>query len=343
MKTPTRATVWLAPAQVDLVREVAEVAGLSIAAAGTDVRGQSGHIAARLDASAIDDLRAALAAAEGGLFLIADPGSFGAGEGEEDVAALLAARSRGVIVATLEPIPATPLALSSRGWTEGLGGQIARPLDAVSFVPAPSRLPPFREGDGLLEAFGPVRTATIEMWSAPVESSLGARLYAAMDLLRRLIGEPETIDAAYAAASQGRGVHALPGETLRGLNGDITANCRFADGRAATLTVSNQTGAWGRAATLLGAAGRVRVRDDLVEWVGPDGQEHDRPARRARRTKGSPAAAAIADGLSRLLGHSHEPPHDHAGALAMCHATILSCRTGQGESPAMFRRLAGVT
>ena len=59
-----------------------------------------------------------------------------------------------------------------------------------------------------------------------------------------LLGEPETIDAAYIAPGHGKGVHALPGESLRGLEGDLTANLRFADGRAAGLAVSNQGARW---------------------------------------------------------------------------------------------------
>ena len=60
-------TVWLAPEQVELVRQVAQEAGLAVVAAGSPARGHSGAIASQLGAGAVDDLRLALAGAAEGL------------------------------------------------------------------------------------------------------------------------------------------------------------------------------------------------------------------------------------------------------------------------------------
>jgi hypothetical protein len=336
-----RAGVWLAPGQLPFVRRVAEAAGLSFVVAGSSTRGQSMHMAAQLDAAAGDDLRAALATAECELFLIADPGTFGAGG--QDASAVGAARARGVRVATIEPIPSTPMELTARGWLEPADG--VRPAEAVTFCGSLSRLTPFRDSSALLDAFGPIRAASVEAWAGVDEASTGARLYAAIELVRRLLGEPESIDAGYVGPSRIPGVHSLPGESLRGLHGDVTAHCRFADGRAATVCVSDCAGRWGHGVTLLGPAGRVRVLDGTVEWVGPDGAEHEVPRYRRGRSGGRPSSSAtddVAEAVVRLLASdASDLPIDHAGVLCMCHAALLSCRTGQPESPATIRRMAG--
>lgn len=335
--SPRRAAVWLSPEQLPLIRQVADAAALSIVVAGTPARGKSGQIAGELGVPAADDLRAALATADCDLFLIADPGDFGAGEDGGDAGAVHAAQARGVRIAALEPIPATPQALV-QSWRGSEGGVSL--ADGVPPCGLLSGLSPFREPAELLDAFGPVRSLSVQAWSRPEEGSLGAQMYSALDLVRRLTGEPETIDAAYVAPQQGSGVHALPGESLRALDGDMTANCRFADGRCATVFVSSHAGRWGHAVTLLGRGGRAMVVDGGVDWVGLDGVVHEGPKR--RRTPMAGSAQVIVDALTRLLDPGTPGgPSEHAGVLAMCHAALLSCRTGQGESPATIRRMAG--
>jgi hypothetical protein len=328
-----RADVWLSPEQASLVREIAEVAGVRIGRAGSPSRGKSGGVAADLGASAADDLRAALAAADGDVFLIADPGDFGTGQEEGEAEAIAAARARGVRIISLEPIPATPVELA-HAWNAPVDG--VRPAEAVVMAGTLAACPPLRDGD-FVASFGAARTVCVCDWSCPTEGTLGARLWSAMDLVRRLMGEPETVDAAYVAPGRARGLHALPAESLRGLHGDMTCNARFGDGRAASVTVSNHAAAWGRSITMLGDGGRAGLAAG-VEWIGADGSRHERG--RASRLPG--AAEEIGAELRRLLaGDSPEPPVDHAAVLAMCHAALLSCRTGQAEYPATIRRMAG--
>lgn len=207
--------------------------------------------------------------------------------------------------------------------------------------------PAFRLVSEVRESFGSIRSLNVQSWGSTAEGSLGAHLYAALDLVRSLLGEPETIDAACAVLSAGKAVRAMPGESLRDLHGDMTANLRFADGRAAGLSVSDQGGRWERAATLLGEKGRVRVFDDGFEWIGLNGTTVDETKpKRARKGVSSPSAAVavFADGLSRLLepGTPDAGPSNHATILTLCQTALLSARTGQSESPSTIRRMVGL-
>lgn len=337
-----RVAVWMAPEQVGLIREVAQAAELSIVAAGCWGRGLSPTVAVELEAKPIDDLRAALASLEVDLFLIAAAGSFGVGAASEDSAAVLGAHARDVKVATLEPIPAAALDLTGGGWLDGA----IRPVDVLRFVPRSRLSSSFRDAAEVIESFGTVRSMSIEAWCSPAEGSLGARLYASLELILALMGEPETIDAACAMPRVGASLHALPGETLRDLHGDMTANLRFSDGRVAGLIASDQAGRWNRSVTLVGDSGRLRIVDDGFEWIGSDGTTLDQSKPRARRGKDAPslAAIALADSLNRLLDPAiPDPgPTNHAAILAISQAALLSARTGQGESPATIRRMVGV-
>lgn len=345
MDPARRVAVWLAPDQAPLVRQVAVTAELNLIAAGSPARGQSMAVATGLEAKPFDDLRAMLATVDADLVWIASPDTFGTGTNPDDAAALQAAHARGVKIATLEPIPATALDLVSGGWLATGSGM--RAVEILRLCPLTRLSAPFREAADVIQTFGHLRTMTVEAWSRPSEGSLGARLYGALELVLGLMGEPETIDAAYVAPDHGRGVHALPGESFRDLHGDLTATLRFADGRTAGLVASDQGGRWNRTATLLGPGGRLRIFDDGFEWIGPDGakQDESRPVSRARgREPAVPnSVAAIADSLGRMLdiGVPDPGPADHEAILAIGQAALLSARTGQPESPATIRRMAG--
>jgi predicted dehydrogenase len=337
---PRRVAVWLNPEQVHLVRGVADVAALEIVASGSPSRGHSQGVAAELGGRVADDFRNMLATAEVDLVWIAAPGAFGASSSDAEI--LRAAHARGVKIATLEPIPASALDLVSAGWRDEENG--LRPVDIIRFIPTPRLAAPFRQAEDVLETFGHIRTIAVETWSAPHEGSLGARIYGALSLLASLMGEPETIDAAYVAPNHGKAVHALPGESLRGLCGDLAATLRFADGRAASLVASDQGGRWNQTVSLIGPGGRLRIFDDGFEWIGLDGQKLDesRPPKRGRgEAPPSHAVTVIAEGISRLLDSVPAGPLDHASVLAMSQSLLLSARTGEPESPGTIRQMVG--
>ncbi|HZW09767.1 MAG TPA: hypothetical protein VFF69_07680 [Phycisphaerales bacterium] len=339
-----RAIVWVAEDRVEFLRAVARAADLRVVGAGSPVKGKSGSIAAALGCGSVDDLRSALTEGECELVLVGSPGDFGAASAPSDAAAVLAARQRGVRVVTLDPLPASALELAG-GWSSvGLGG--VRAVDAARLVPLARCGRSFRDAREVREMFGPARTLLVEVCCRPDEGSLGACLFSALDVLVWLMGDPESVDAAYATARRGPLV-ALPGESLRDAHGDITANCRFADGRAAAILASDQSGRWSRNLTMLGDAGRLRIYDDGFEWVSAAGERVD-ASRQTKRRGETPELArsveAAADAVTRLLDPAvpEEGPIDHAAVLAACQAVLLSTRTGSSESPATIRRMMEV-
>ncbi|MFN0131076.1 MAG: hypothetical protein ACKVW3_00850 [Phycisphaerales bacterium] len=336
MPPSRRVVAWFAPHQTHLVRQVADLAQLQLVGIGSSARAQG--LSSELDAPTLPDLRAALASADADLVFIAHPGAFGLST--DDASALAEAHRRGLRVATLEPLPASAILLGEPAWTAALAA------DTLRIVPLMRHAAVFRDAQEVLTAFGESRTLCIESLASPREGSLGARLYLALDFVLSILGEPETIDAAYVAPAAGPAIHPLPSESLRELSGHLTANLRFADGRAASVVASDAAGRWSRVLTLLGPAGRLRFYDDGFEWISPEGQRRDQS--RSTRTRGQepavpPAAAAIADALSRLLDPSTPDfgPGDHATVLAMGQAALLSARTNQAESPITIKRMVG--
>ncbi|MBM4108667.1 MAG: hypothetical protein FJ255_07620 [Phycisphaerae bacterium] len=332
---------WLRPEQCDLVEQAVRLAGLRLQGVGTPARGQAPALASRLDCAPLDDLRAALAEAKGGVFLLADPDEFGGTASPDDARAILAARERGVRTLTIEPLPSNALLLNPGGWLDA-------PTQAppAEFVPLPRALRALRQAVEPLQAFRPPSLLAVQSLSRPHEGSLAARLFAAMDLVRGVMGEPETIDAAY--SSPPAGPPSPPGESLRTLTGSMTANLRFAGGRSACVVAGDRAGRWNTTATLIAAAGRLAIYDDGLEWIGPDGGKLDQQ-RGAARGRGKPrsvdpAVAALADALDQAaaMGPALDPPFDMPAVFCMAQAAILSARTGQPESPATIRHMAGL-
>lgn len=339
-----RAIVWSEESRVGFVRAVLRAADLSVVGAGSPEKGRAGSVASALGCPPVDDLRTALTEGDCDLILIVSAGEFGATANPGDPGAVAAARQRGVRIATLDPIPARALELSVGWTTSGSGG--ARAVDGARFVPLARAGAAFRDAAEVFEMFGGARTLTVEACCRPEEGTLGARLFSAVELLLWLMGEPESVDAAYAPPRAGLLVP-LPGESLRDAHGDITANFRFGDGRAAGLLASDQSGRWSRNLMMLGEGGRLRVYDDGFEWVNSAGERVDaaRQTKRRGETPETPRSVeAVADGLRRLLDPAvpEAGPLDHGAILAVCQALLLSTRTGSEESPATIRRMMEV-
>ena len=335
MDTGTRAVCWLRPDQAALARAVQDQTRLAFAAAGAPDAAQRSAVAGELDAEPLDDLRATVASTEAGVIVLLDPGRFGASE--EDRTALLEARARGVVVVSLEPIPAAALDLAG-GWTASHNG--VRAVDCVRPVPLVRQSASLRASAEVREQFGQPRVFSIECLCTPAEGSLGARLFDAMDLVNMLVGEPELVDASYAGPEAVGGLHALPGATLRDLRGELTAHLRFADGRSGTVLASSRSAGWERRITLLGEGGRLRLTEPVFVWHNPEGEQVDTYAA-DRAHAADPAASAIAHAVTNALDASAQAPVDYAAALAVAQAALLSARTGQSESPATIRRLIG--
>lgn len=337
-----KAACWLDTQQVGLLREVAKLAHLKVVAAGSPARAQTGAVAAELETEAVDDLRVALTESDADVILIFALGDFGKADAASDAASLLAARARGVMVLTLEPFPGSAIDLASRGWLDA--GQGVRPVEVARLIPLPRRTRAFREAEEIISNLGEIRSVAIEALAHPADGSLAARLVAALDTVCLLMGEPETIDAAFCSLHTTAGLHALPGETLANLHGDMSLNVRFSGGRSAAILASDQAGAWSFHCTAIGPGGRLRLHDNGFEWFTPSGEKADETLHKKGTKTATPNAAhVIADAITRALD-PHLPessPIDWPSILSMTQATLLSARTGQGESPATFRAMLG--
>ncbi len=362
MPTVAAALVWIEPEQTEFVRAACELAGLSISHAGTPVQGKSRDVAGALGAEPIDDLRAALARMDGGLVLLGTSTGLDDGGAGGAAGVLMELADRGVPVASLEPLPASILDVQRSdvgAGDEGMGIALGpEPEDTDTgelgeewgmFVPRARLAKSVRDAAEVITQLGALSMVSVQAFSGPGQGSLGARLYDSMELVSWLLGRPDRIDAAFVSAQAARGVHALPGESLRGLEGDLSANMRFGDGRAASIVASSRAGRWSRAITLVGENGRLRIYDDGLEWIGPDGKMID-SSRDAARVRGSavgevsiaPAVRALADQLMLLADTDRAPmaPTNVLAVLACCGAALLSARTGEGESPDTILRMA---
>ncbi len=258
------------------------------------------------------------------------------------------------------------------------------------FLPMMRDIPPMRDLADLAESFGQVQSVCLRMVGRPSHGSVGARLYDASALLIALLGMPDQAYAAYvgrltawpphaphaphagnstaagehhtAAAGPstggtsaggsvaGRGLRPLPGDSLRGLAGDIAATLRYADGRAASVFVSDRAGEFRRSLTLVGERGTLAVSDLGLRWLDELGREVDtsRPDESFPAPPADPAEELIAREIRRAIdptgaaAASTSPPVDAVRVLAVAGAVLLSARTGEVESPSTVLRMAGV-
>jgi len=331
--------IWARPEQTGPIRRAVERAGVSIVGAGCPDPTRGSEVAAALGCDHIDDLRRMLSAESPDLVLLADPGGFGDRDLETDLVALQQAHSRETAVATLEPIPAEATVVSGTSWSDSL--QSGALSQFVQQVPLLRHTRVIEELAASLETFGRIRSMSCSLMSPAILGSLGARLFDTMDLVRTLVGVPETIDASYAAASSRAGLHELPGQSLRGLHGILTIHARMPDGRGAIVQVSDQAGRSTLAMNLVGAEGNIELTDRGFTRYDADGAEID--ACVIERDAGTdPTEARLSEQLIQLcsgVASTTRAPVDHASVLAMGHTTLLSARTGQGETPETIRRL----
>lgn len=338
--------VWLRPEQAPLVRAACAAAGVIIRAAGSSQRGRAAELAQDLGAAPVDDLRTLVAESRCDLLLICDASDLDPDSGPADARRFRAARERGARVASLEPIPDGPMALGPGGWLEGQSAG----LELVRLAPLPRLSRAVREAAEAIDSLKPPTALAIEAYSTPEEGSLAARLAGAMDLALALLGEPESIDAVRTPPAGAPPPPPSVEPSLAGLSGTMTAHLRFAGGRSGTIVASDQAGRWNTTVTLLGQAGRLRIYDDGFEWIGPRGEKLDelrtRTRGRAASLPGAPSALAVqalADAIRQLQAPDAGVTPEHWSAvLCMSQAALLSARTGQSETPATIRRMAGL-
>lgn len=338
-ETPN-AVCWLMPDQTERIGRVLARAGIVPVLAGSPEPTHTGQVARDLGCEPCDDLRSALTSAPVDLVFIAAAGQFGHTDIDQDLSALQLAKGRAVPVATMDAIPAAAMELNGTRWIEALhNGTLA---ELVRVVPRTRRTRALDELHVILETFGVPRTCSLRIVGPAALGSLGARLFDAMDLVRTLMGVPEVIDACFVAPANARGLHQLPGESLRGMTGDLTAHLRFSDGRAACAHLSDQSPVSEMDLRILGTGGVITLDAARLIWHHPTGEQDSIPMEPAETDAGEAALVVQLSNLCAGVGPSHAPI-DYPAVLSMTHASLLSCRTGQGESPDTIRRLMQIT
>lgn len=343
------ALVWCEASQRPLAAAVAKGAGLRVVSAGiagdaARARGLDGS-SAFPDAEPITDLRQALATAPiGAAFLAAPAWSAEAPLGDADLLRL--ARSRGITILTMEPIPAT--------YADARAGDPSQWAETIRFIGLFRALPSLVTVQDLLATFGAARTVCISFRSGKGQGSLGARLFDAMHTVHSVLGMPEYVDAAVITQVAASGLRLEPGETLRSLHGDLTASLRFAGAKSAALSLSDRAGRWFRGVAIVGEDGCIRLDESGIERIDSDGAilEKSPAAKRKPKDKSGPLFEGVVDAsavevlveAARRAADPRAPrsePYDLEAVVAMCEAAILSARTGQPESPATVMRMAG--
>lgn len=332
-----RCVLWLNPDQAPTLKRVLAHADIELIAAGSPDSGRTGQVASDLNCDPVDDIRVALTSIDADLLILAAPGSFADQANDADLDALKAAHARNLSVATFEPIPATSTGIGGTSYVDALSTGALDEL--VQMIPLTRHTPLIDELYTVLETFGPIRSCNITLGMPQLIGSLGARLFDAMDLIRSLVGVPGVVDASYISPSAGRGMHPLPGQSLRYLHGEFTLNLRFSDGRCGAVLLTNQVGASTIHLNMLSAEGHIIADHTGFKWFNPSGKMIDSYTTpdlgKTDANNLDPSEIAVANQLIELCSGvgPQRAPIDYQGVLSMAHATLLSTRTGQGESP----------
>ena len=308
MAEPVRMIAWAQANQESLVRDMVRRGGFELVGIVAAKSGDTADLGIALAVERIEKLRDAILHDDIQLLWLAASGSIQADE-------------RHLIRQQTTPT------ISNEPWPGSIAQLQADPseADTARFVPMMRHSPGYRAAQEVFEQFGPRQCVNVSFRSGPGEGSLFARLFDAIDLLEVLCGDVEMMDAALA------GPLSAPPDSLSGLHGHLTLNMRYSGNCCSCVALSDCAGSWFRGVTVLGQAGCLRIDDQGFEWVAPDGEIIDSDRQKKRATPGE----LIAVHTIRLLENlqTTEPPPVHAKLLAVCEATRLSCRTGQGEAP----------
>ncbi len=335
--------LWIEGRQGEFARRVMEESGLEVVGLGV-VDGDAGRIGGELFAGAavVDDLRSGVTGGDGSVVVLGTMrvgGGMGGGGYADDVELIGLARESGKRIVSLCAVPGSlrGAELMERGGRFGDG-----------LVGLMSRGSAFGEAMEEIGGLGVAKCVSVLMLSAGEQGGLGGRVLDAMDVVHRVLGVADSVDAGVVTSTVGGGggVRAAAAERLDRLTGDMHASLRYAGLMGATIHASDRAGAWSREVVVVGETGSVRITDEGVERVSADGERMYVRAAGAGEEDGEMDAAvgAMSRGMRRALEGvtGTARPTDGVAVVLMAEAALLSARTGQAESPEMIRRIAGV-
>lgn len=316
--TQNSTLIWTDGEHADLVgRVMSNLPNVEVANLGGPRKGELTELAQQLSATVCDDLREMIVNESNTYLLLATATSIA-----HDL--LLLALERSINVLTIEP--PTTQADQVITWKKGQ---------------TPNRrimhLPMWRLGWGWLsaaepiEVIGSVQSTSLTSIAPPDAGSLYARLYDTVDMVTLLLGMPDSIDACLTSPT-----NQVP-DNLHAITGQLTALLRFANKTGATIHVSDRGTRWMRRQTIVGQKGQL-VLDDKSYCLnsGEITEQESIENHDATITAGE----LIAKQWQWLMDHHYGLNIvDTQQVVATCQAALLSCRTGQSESPEMILRL----
>ena len=316
MSNTIRCMAWGIESQRMLLETANAVEGFEIVLAGAPSKDASSVLAEGLGAERIDDLRAALLRDDWDVAWLTAPGCL-------DANVRRVIRNIDKPVATSTPPADTVQEIVSEDPA----------ASTAHFLPLMRLGRPYRGAEQILESFGAVNSAHVEMIAGTDGVTSASLLFDAMDLVNGLFGMPDNLFAARA----GEGLP--PSDASTPLTGHIVVSLRYPNRAAAAVSIAEGGGKWSRRIALLGEGGRLIVSDDGVEWLSSDGEILD--AGRGQTTDIPSAGEVAAHHLKRLAQQS-EPLDDinqTIATLCLCEAVRLSCLTGQVADPARIAKM----
>ena len=316
MSDATRCLIWATGGQADLIRAAGDVEGLSIHLTGCPEREDGRSLAESLGAERIDDLRSALIRDDWDVAWLLAPGCL-----DEDIRRTIRDITRPVATST------PPADAVQDIFSEDSGSRTAR------FIPLMRHGRPFRGAEQILESFGSLQSAHVEMIAGSDGVTSASLLFDAMDLIHGLFGMPDNLFAARA----GQGMP--PRDPKVPLTGHIVVSLRYPNCSAAAVSIAEGGGKWSRRVAILGEGGRLIVSDDGVEWLSSEGEILD--AGRGQTTD-IPSAGEVAGHHLKRIAMQREPVDEVDSTfetLCLCEAVRLSCVTGQVEDPGRIAKM----
>jgi len=316
MSDATRCLIWATGGQADLIRAAGDVEGLSIHLAGCPETEDGRSLAESLGAERIDDLRSALIRDDWDVAWLLAPGCL-----DEDIRRIIRDITRPVATST------PPADAVQDIFSEDSGSRTAR------FIPLMRHGRPFRGAEQILESFGTLQSAHVEMIAGTDGVTSASLLFDAMDLIHGLFGMPDNLFAARA----GQGMP--PRDPKVPLTGHIVVSLRYPNCSAAAVSIAEGGGKWSRRVAILGEGGRLIVSDDGVEWLSSEGEILD--AGRGQTTD-IPSAGEVAGHHLKRIAMQREPVDEVDSTfetLCLCEAVRLSCVTGQVEDPGRIAKM----
>jgi hypothetical protein len=342
--------VWSRAGAAWHVASIAASSNLRITRAGSPAIGETAMLARELNCEPVDDLRRGLMSmtSHGFVWFSNAVSTLG-----EDDGAILEeierAHANSVVMASHTPV-------SDDVATSLVGG-----LWPVAIVPRFRFSEAYQSSADELSALAKIHCATIVCTTPSCEldaCSLLARTLDAFDALLAILGEPELVEASLSTST-------MPRSTADGLawwraaSGSLTAQLRFVDQRSALVLASDVAPMWVR---------ELRIFADGSEGSHEQNAPVDSTRTQSRsashflkssqpvmltiedRHKPSSSADAArfvteetARGINRLLHRRDRPmlADEHSSLISMLGAAMLSIKTGEGQSPAKYRRMLG--